>query len=85
MCRVCSGALWILRSIVILHEPAHEITDFVGLSCNEGSDEPAKMHMLVRVPPKDQREGKLILEKEYIKLKSLLSRRCCLGRGFESR
>ena len=56
MCRVCSGALCILQSIAMLYEPAHEITILVGLSCNEGSDEPAKMRMLVRVPPKDQGE-----------------------------
>ena len=53
---MCSGALWILQSIAILYEPANEITILVGLSCNEGSDEPAKMRMLVRVPPKDQGE-----------------------------
>ena len=46
MCRVCSGALWILQSIAIFYEPAHEIT-VVGLSCNEGSDELGKMRMLV--------------------------------------
>ena len=56
MCRVCSGAIWILKSIAILYEPAHEITVLVGLSYNEGSDEPAKMCMLVGVPPKDQGE-----------------------------
>ena len=50
------GALWILQSITILYEPAHEITILVGMSCNEGSNEPAKMRMLVRVPPKDQGE-----------------------------
>ena len=65
MCRVCSGALWILQSIAILYGPAHEVTVLVGLSCNEGSDELAKMRMLVRIPPKDQVEVRLILEKEY--------------------
>ena len=65
MCRVCSGALWIPQSIAILYEPAHEITVLVGLSCNEGSDELTKMRMLVRVPPKDQGEVRLILEKDY--------------------
>ena len=65
MCRVCSGALWILQSIAILYEPAHESTVLVGLSCNEGSDKLAKMRMLVRVPPNDQGEVRLILEKEY--------------------
>ena len=61
MCRVCSGALWILQSFAILYEPTHEIRVLVGLSCNESSDEPAKMPMLARVPPKDQDE----FEKEY--------------------
>ena len=42
-----------------------EITVLVGLSCNEGSDELAKMRMIVRVPPKDQGEVRLIVEKEY--------------------
>ena len=56
MCRVCSGALLILQSIAILYEPAYEITVLVGLSCNEGSDEPAKMCMLVRVPAIDRGE-----------------------------
>ena len=67
MCRVCSSTLWIhvLKSIAILYEPAYEIKVLVGLSCNEGSDEPAKMHMLVRVPPKNQVEVRLTLEKEY--------------------
>ena len=65
MCRVCSGALWILQSSTILYEPAHEITVLVGLSCNEVSDELAKMRMLVRVPPKDQGVVRLIHEKEY--------------------
>ena len=101
MSRVCSGALWILQFIAILYESAHEITVLVGLSCNEGSDELAKMRMLVRVPPKDQGEVRLILEKEYgiaIETHSLhatdtvnsnpcwrSSRRRCRGRGFESR
>ena len=101
MCRVCSGALWIRQSIAILFEPAHEITVCVGLSCNEGSDELAKMRMLVRVPPKNQSEVRLILAKEYgiaTETRSLhatdtfnsnpcwrSSRRCCQGRGFESR
>ena len=100
MGRVCSGALWIPDSIAILYEPAHEITVLVGLSCNDGSDELAKMRMLVRVPPKDQSEVRLILEKEYgiaTETHSLhatdtlnlnpcwrSSRRCCRGRGFES-
>ena len=102
MCRVCSGALWILQSIAILYEPAHVITVLVRLSCNEGSDEGsdelAKMRMLVRAPPKD--EGQVILEKEYriaTETHSLhatdtfnsnpcwcSSRRYCRGRGFES-
>ena len=100
MCRVCSGALWILQSIAMLYEPAHEIKILVRLSCNEGSDEPAKMRMLVRVLPKDQGEVILILEKEYgiaTETHSLhatdtlnsnpcwpSSRRCCRGCGFES-
>ena len=65
MCRVCSCALWILQSFAILYEPAHEITVLVGLSCLEGSDEPGKMRMLARVPPKDQGEVRLTPEKEY--------------------
>ena len=65
MCRVCSGALWILQSIAILYEPAHEITVLVRLSCNEGSDEPVQMRMLARVPPKVQGEVRLTFEKEY--------------------
>ena len=65
MCRVCSGALWILQSIAILYEPAHEITVLVGLSCNKGSDEPVQMRMLARVPPKVQGEVRSTLEKEY--------------------
>ena len=65
MCRVCSGSLWILQSIAILYGPAREVTILVGLSCNEGSDELAKMRMLVRIPPKDQVEVRIILEKEY--------------------
>ena len=35
-------------------EPGNEIMVLVWLSCNEGSDEPVKMRMLNRVPPKDQ-------------------------------
>ena len=65
MCRVCSGALWILQSFAILYEPAHEITVLVGLSCNEGSDDAAKMRMLARVQPKDQGKVRLTLEEEY--------------------
>ena len=65
MCRVCSGALWILQSIAILFEPAHEIAVLVGLSCNEGSDEPAKMRLLARVSTKDPGEVRLTIEKEY--------------------
>ena len=65
MCHVCSSALWILQSFAIFYEPAHENTVLVGLSKNEGSDEPAKMRMLARVPPKDQGEVRLTLEKEY--------------------
>ena len=65
MCHVGSGALWILQPIAILYKPAPEITLLVGLSCTEGSDELAKMRMLNRVPPKDQGEVRLILEKEY--------------------
>ena len=45
MCRMCSGALWILKSIAILYEPANEIMVLAGLLCNEGSDEPAKIRM----------------------------------------
>ena len=97
----CSGALWILKSVAILYEPEHEITVPVGLSCNEGSDKLVKMRMLVRVPPNDQGELRLILENEYgissethsIHATDTLnsnpcwhsSRRCCQGRGFESR
>ena len=62
---VCSGALWILPYIAILYEPAHQITVLVRLSCNEGSDESAKMRVFIRVPPKAQGEVGLILEKEY--------------------
>ena len=65
MCRVCSGALWILQYNAILYEPAHEIMILVRLSCNESSDEPAKMRILARVPPKNQGEVRLTLEKEY--------------------
>ena len=84
----------------ILYEPAHEIAVLVGLSCNEGSDESAKMHMLVRGPPKDQGEVRLTLYKECrIATEthilhatdtlnsnpcSCSSRRCCRGRGVES-
>ena len=52
-CVVCA----VVPSIAILYEPANEITILDGLSCNEGSDEPAIMRMLVRVPPKDQDEN----------------------------
>ena len=100
-CCVCSGALWILQSITNLYEPAHEIAVLVGLSCYKGPDEPAKMCLLARVPPKDQDEVRLTLEKEYrIATETHIlhatdtlnpipcwccSRRCCRGRGFESR
>ena len=63
MCRMCSGALWLLPYIAILYEPAYIIMVLVGLSCSEGSDESAKMHMFIRVPPKDQGEVRLIVEK----------------------
>ena len=69
----------------------------VRLSCNEGSDKPGKMRMLVRVPPKDQDEVRLTLEKKYrITTETHIlhatdtlnpntcwcsSRRCCRGRG----
>ena len=65
MCHVCSRALWILQSFAILYEPAHEIRVLVKLSCNESLDEPAKMRMLARVPPKDQGDVRLTPEKEY--------------------
>ena len=65
-CVVCAAVpcgYW-LQSIASLYEPAHEITVLVGLSCNEGSDELAKMCMLVRAHPKDKGEVRSILEKE---------------------
>ena len=101
MCRVCIGALCILQSIAILYEPANEIMILVESSCNEGSDVPAKMRMLTRVPPKDQGEVRLTLEKEYrIATETHIlhatetlnsnpcwcsSRWCCRGRRFEFR
>ena len=102
MCPVCSSTLWIhvLKSISILYEPAYEIKVLVRLSYNEGSDEPAIMHMLVRVLPKDQGEVRLTLEKEcgiatethILHATDTLNSNhrwcsswwCCRRRGFES-
>ena len=88
MCRVCSGALWILQFIAILYEPEHEITVLSGCRA---------MRMLVRVPPKDQNEVRLTLEKKYLITTEThilhatdtlntntcwcSSRHCCRGRG----
>ena len=97
MCRVCSGALWILQFIAILYEPEHEITVLSGCRAMKAQISLGKMRMLVRVPPKDQDEVRLTLEKKYrITTETHIlhatdtlnsntcwcsSRRCCRGRG----